>query len=52
VHRKYVDFNRPVDIAIESTRIEPLYKRYHDALATYVAISSIAEPKMGAPSNG
>jgi N-formylglutamate amidohydrolase len=35
VHRKYVDFNRPVDIAIESTRIEPLYKRYHDALATY-----------------
>lgn len=35
VHRKYVDFNRPMDIAIESTRIEPLYKRYHDALATY-----------------
>ncbi|MFN5469369.1 MAG: hypothetical protein ACK5ZC_09405 [Pirellulaceae bacterium] len=35
VHRKYVDFNRPVDIAIESTRIEPLYKRYHDALSAY-----------------
>jgi N-formylglutamate amidohydrolase len=35
VHRKYVDFNRPVDIAIESSRIEPLYQRYHDALASY-----------------
>ncbi len=33
VHRKYLDPNRPADIAFDQPAMEPVYKLYHDALA-------------------
>lgn len=32
VHRKYVDFNRPVEIAVEHDRARIVYDTYHNAL--------------------
>lgn len=32
-HRKYIDFNRPAEIAYEDPDAKPTYDRYHDALA-------------------
>jgi hypothetical protein len=35
VHRKFVDFNRPVDIAIEDQNARPTYDYYQKTLETY-----------------
>jgi len=35
VHRKFMDPNRPADIAFEDPRIKPIYDHYHDSLAKY-----------------
>lgn len=35
VHRKFMDPNRPADIAFEDPRIKPFYDHYHDSLAKY-----------------
>lgn len=32
VHRKYIDFNRPAEIAFEHEAARPVYDRYHDQL--------------------
>ena len=35
VHRKYMDPNRPADIAFEASTMKPYYDRYHDSLSKY-----------------
>ncbi len=34
-HRKYIDANRPPDIAYEDPRAKPVYDAYRDTLAGY-----------------
>lgn len=34
-HRKYLDPNRPADIALEHPAIQPVYALYHDSLAKF-----------------
>ncbi|MCX7048940.1 MAG: hypothetical protein NTX50_26070 [Candidatus Sumerlaeota bacterium] len=36
-HRKYVDANRPVEIAVEDPKAKAVYEAYHGALANYCA---------------
>ena len=35
VHRKFLDPNRPADIAFEDPKIKPFYDHYHDSLLKY-----------------
>ena len=35
VHRKYMDPNRPADIAFENSTMKPYYDLYHDSLSKY-----------------
>ncbi len=35
VHRKYMDPNRPADIAFEDAAMKPYYDHYHDTLSKY-----------------
>ena len=35
VHRKFLDPNRPADIAFEDPKIQPVYDHYHDSLSKY-----------------
>ena len=35
VHRKYMDPNRPAEIAFEDSTMKPYYDRYHDTLSKY-----------------
>ncbi len=35
VHRKFMDPNRPADIAFEDPKIQPIYDRYHASLSKY-----------------
>ena len=35
VHRKFMDPNRPADIAFEDPKIKPVYDYYHDSLSKY-----------------
>jgi N-formylglutamate amidohydrolase len=35
VHRKYVDMNRPIEIAIEDWKLRPVYDLYHRSLARF-----------------
>lgn len=37
VHRRYLDPNRPADIAYEDSKVKPIYDHYHAALAEYCA---------------
>lgn len=37
VHRKYLDPNRPSDIAFDSSKLQVLYDRYHHSLQAFVA---------------
>jgi N-formylglutamate amidohydrolase len=41
VHRRYVDFNRPPEIAVEDSRSRVVYDQYHEALRQ--AVRSIRE---------
>ncbi len=34
-HRKYIDANRPIDVALESASARPIYEHYHGTLAKY-----------------
>lgn len=34
-HRKYADFNRPVEIGVEGPKARPVYDAYHQTLAAY-----------------
>lgn len=34
-HRRYLDPNRPADIAYEDTQVKPIYDHYHKTLAKY-----------------
>jgi N-formylglutamate amidohydrolase len=31
-HRKYIDFNRPLEVAYDDADAKPIYERYHEAL--------------------
>jgi glutamine amidotransferase-like uncharacterized protein/N-formylglutamate amidohydrolase len=35
VHRRYLDPNRPPEIAFEDPRVKPVYEHYHSTLAAY-----------------
>ncbi len=35
VHRKFMDPNRPADIAFEDPKMQPVYDHYHDSLSKY-----------------
>jgi N-formylglutamate amidohydrolase len=35
VHRKFMDPNRPADVAYEDPNIKPIYDYYHETLSTY-----------------
>lgn len=45
VHRRYVDFNRPADIAVEDARAGIVYDEYHNALKNHCRLVRNHHPR-------